>query len=65
MRKPTGLVLTRKIDSIIEIKKGNEAIYVKVIQIKGSQIRLMIEAPSDYKIMRMRADGSYEFDKSL
>ncbi len=47
--RPTMLVLTRKIGESIQI---NEDVKITVIDIKGKNIRLGIEAPKDTKIYR-------------
>ena len=43
------LVLTRKVGEAIALGEG---IKVKVIEIKGNQVRLGIEAPADVRIYR-------------
>ena len=43
------LVLTRKVGESIAI---GDQIRIKVVEIKGSQIRLGIEAPNDFRIFR-------------
>lgn len=43
------LVLTRKVGEGIKI---DDDIYIRVVQLKGKQVRLGIEAPRDTKIHR-------------
>ena len=43
------LILTRKVDEVVVI---GEHIKVKVIQIRGKQVRLGIEAPPDLLVLR-------------
>lgn len=43
------LVLTRKVGEAITI---GDQIKIKVVEVKGSQIRLGIEAPADFRIYR-------------
>jgi carbon storage regulator len=43
------LVLTRKVDEAIAI---GDQIVIKVIEVKGGQVRLGIEAPADCRIYR-------------
>lgn len=43
------LVLTRKVGESIAI---GDQIRIKVVEVKGSQIRLGIEAPNDFRIFR-------------
>ena len=49
------LVLTRKLDQSISVgglKAGEIAIEVKVIEIRGDQVRLGIVAPQDVEVHR-------------
>ena len=43
------LVLTRKLGEIIRV---GEAITVRVLEVKGNQVRLGVEAPADVRIYR-------------
>jgi len=43
------LVLTRKVGEVIRI---GDTITVRVLQARGSQVRLGVEAPSDVRIFR-------------
>jgi carbon storage regulator len=43
------LVLTRKVGEAIAI---GDQITIKVVEMKGSQVRLGIEAPADFRIYR-------------
>jgi carbon storage regulator len=52
------LILTRKVDEIVVI---GDNIKVKVIQIRGKQVRLGIEAPPD--LLVLRAEGKLDFEK--
>jgi carbon storage regulator len=52
------LILTRKVDEIVFI---GDHIKVKVIQIRGKQVRLGIEAPPDPLVLR--AEEKLDFEK--
>jgi carbon storage regulator len=52
------LILTRKVDEIVVI---GDHIKVKVIQIRGKQVRLGIEAPPDQLVLR--AEEKLDFEK--
>ena len=43
------LVLTRKLGEVIRV---GEAITVRVLEVKGNQVRLGVEAPADVRIYR-------------
>jgi len=43
------LVLTRKLGEIVRV---GEAITVRVLEVKGNQVRLGVEAPADVRISR-------------
>ena len=43
------LVLTRKVGEAIAI---GDQITIKVVEVKGSQVRIGIEAPADFRIYR-------------
>ncbi|HJQ73958.1 MAG TPA: carbon storage regulator CsrA [Gaiellaceae bacterium] len=43
------LVLTRKLGEVIRV---GDAVTVRVLEVKGSQVRLGVEAPSDVRIYR-------------
>ena len=43
------LVLTRKLGEIVRV---GEAITVRVLEVKGNQVRLGVEAPPDVRIYR-------------
>jgi carbon storage regulator len=43
------LVLTRKLGEVIRIGDG---VTVRVLEVKGNQVRLGLEAPADVKIFR-------------
>ena len=43
------LVLTRKADEVIKI---SENIYVSILSVKGSSVRIGIDAPDDVTIVR-------------
>ena len=43
------LILTRKVGETIRI---GDAVTVRVLEVRGSQVRLGIEAPSDVRIFR-------------
>lgn len=49
------LVLTRKVGEGVKI---DEDIVVRVIQVKGKQVRIGIEAPRETKIQREELGGS-------
>ncbi len=48
------LVLTRKVGEGIKI---DENIFVRIIQVKGKQVRIGIEAPRETRIQREELDG--------
>ncbi len=52
------LILTRKVDEVVVI---GEHIKVKVIQIRGKQVRLGIEAPPD--LLVLRTEKKLDFEK--
>jgi carbon storage regulator len=52
------LVLTRKVGEVIRI---GDTITVRVLQARGSQVRLGVEAPSDVRIFR---DEIYEREEA-
>lgn len=52
------LVLTRKLNEQIII--GNQAITIKVVDVRGGRVRLGIEAPADVRIERGAAVRSEE-----
>lgn len=61
------LVLTRKLGEIIRV---GDAVTVRVLEVKGNQVRLGIEAPSDVRILReevyqaiRREDGDSSLDE--
>ncbi len=43
------LVLTRKVGETIKI---GDDIYIRVVQLKGKQVRIGVEAPADMKVQR-------------
>ena len=43
------LVLTRKLGEVIRV---GDAVTVRVLEVKGSQVRLGVEAPADVRIYR-------------
>jgi carbon storage regulator len=43
------LVLTRKLGEVIRV---GEAVTVRVLEVKGNQVRLGVEAPADVRIYR-------------
>ncbi|HXJ35902.1 MAG TPA: carbon storage regulator CsrA [Candidatus Eisenbacteria bacterium] len=43
------LILTRKVGELIRI---GDAVTVRVLEVRGSQVRLGVEAPSDVRIFR-------------
>lgn len=49
------LVLTRKVGEGIKI---DEDVFVRIIQVKGKQVRIGIEAPRDTRIQREELDGA-------
>lgn len=49
------LVLTRKVGEGIKI---DENIFVRIIQVKGKQVRIGIEAPRETRIQREELDPS-------
>jgi carbon storage regulator len=51
------LILTRKVDEIVFI---GDHIKVKVIQIRGKQVRLGIEAPPDLLVLRAEEKMDFE-----
>lgn len=48
------LVLTRKVGEGIKI---DENIFVRIVQVKGKQVRIGIEAPRETKIQREELEG--------
>ena len=46
------LVLSRFCEQEIVIGKGNDAVYVKVLEIRGNKVRLGITGPKDTPIDR-------------
>lgn len=46
------LILTRRVGEAIQIREGDDRIYVTVVEIKGAKVRLGIEAPDDVRIVR-------------
>lgn len=58
------LILTRRIGESLII---DEDILVRVIEVKGSQVRLGIEAPDDVQILReelVDREGGHPYDKN-
>ena len=49
------LVLTRKVGEGVKI---DENIFVRIVQVKGKQVRLGIEAPKETRIQREELDSS-------
>ncbi|MFN8542740.1 MAG: carbon storage regulator CsrA [Candidatus Binatia bacterium] len=43
------LILTRKLGEVIRV---GDAVTVRVLEVKGNQVRLGVEAPSDVRIFR-------------
>jgi carbon storage regulator len=43
------LILTRKVGEIIRI---GDAVTIRVLEVRGSQVRLGVEAPADVRIFR-------------
>ena len=43
------LILTRKIGEMIRI---GDAVTIRVLEVRGSQVRLGVEAPADVRILR-------------
>lgn len=54
------LVLTRKVGEGFEVLVGGERVVVRVVQTKGRQTRLGIEAPPLAEINRLGHDGGLE-----
>jgi len=46
------LILNRKLDEGIEIKVGDDVIFIKVVEIRQSRCRILIEAPKEFRILR-------------
>lgn len=46
------LILTRRIGETLFIGEGEDAIQVAVLGVKGSQVRLGVEAPKDVPVHR-------------
>jgi len=51
------LVLTRKVGEGVKI---DENIFVRIVQVKGKQVRLGIEAPKETRIQREELDKATE-----
>lgn len=49
------LVLTRKVGEGVKI---DENIFVRIVQVKGKQVRLGIEAPKETRIQREELDAA-------
>jgi carbon storage regulator len=43
------LILTRKVGEVIRI---GDAVIIRVLEVRGSQVRLGVDAPSDVRIFR-------------
>jgi carbon storage regulator len=54
-KEPHMLVLTRKLNEQIVI--GNQRITVKIVDVRGSRVRLGIDAPDDVRIERGKFPG--------
>ena len=51
------LILTRKVDEVILI---GDDILIKIVEIRGKQVRLGIEAPAHFSIKRLENSESKE-----
>ena len=52
------LVLTRKVDESVILDVGETQIVVKIVQVRGKQIRVGFECPKHVKIHRQELMGN-------